>query len=111
MLWLDLLAALDIARSQIRSERNLKDTVSESDPIIELLFGAITGANCPVSLGEGLPASPGDAPPVAVPSAPVIIESVERGNGEGRMLVFAREPKAPRKPPVLEEVFDEKDLG
>lgn len=110
MLWSDLLGGLDIARAQIRAERNLKDTVLENDPIVEMLFGAITGANCPVSLAEG-------QAPVNVPEqphkthVPIIIEAVDRGAGEGRMLVFAREPKAPRKPPVLEEVFDEKDLG
>ena len=113
MLWLDLLAALDIARSQIRSERKLKDAVPDNDPIVELLFGAITGAAVPPAVIDPavLETPTLDALREPPTREPIIIEAVERGAGEGRMLVFAREPKAPRKPPVLEEVFDEKDLG
>lgn len=109
MLWSDLLITLDATRAQIRSGKKLKEEVDLSDPILNVLLDALTGG-VPVPV---IDAAVLEAPePKAVePSAPIIVESVDRGAGEGRMLVFAREPKAPRKPPVLEEVFDEKDLG
>jgi len=36
---------------------------------------------------------------------------VDRGNGEGRVMVMPRETKHIVRKPVLEEVFDEKELG
>jgi len=110
MLWSDLLGALDIARSQIRSERKLKDVVPENDPIIELLFGAITGAApAPAVIDPEVIIAPEAI--IEKASAPIIVEAVERGAGEGRMLVFARDTPHVVRKPVLEEVFDEKELG
>ena len=110
MLWSDLLAALDVARSQIRAERKPKDTVLDTDPIVEVLFGAITGV-VPEPAPIITPTPTLDALHEPPTREPIAIEMVERGPGEGRMLVFARETPHVVRKPVLEEVFDEKELG
>jgi hypothetical protein len=110
MLWSELLAALDAARSQIRGARKLKEIVPSEDPILEELFNALTGELTPPAVIDPAVIEAVE-PKVPQASTPIVVEAVERGAGEGRMLVFARDTPHIVRKPVLEEVFDEKDLG
>ena len=114
MLWSELLAALDAARSQIRGARKMKDEVLDNDPILEDLFNAMAGTapNLKLVIDPDVLETPTlDALREPPTREPIIIEAVDRGAREGRMLVFARDTPHVVRKPVLEEVFDEKDLG
>ena len=107
MLWSEFVAGLDKIRAEIRSSRGLKApaVLSESDPIIKELYQLLNSKNI---VEPELP--PEDLPVLHTPEAK-IVNIVERGEGEGRMVVMGRPTPFVPKKPVLEEIFDEKELG
>ena len=110
MLWTEFVAGLDAIRSEIRSTKNLKDQVPTQELLFDKLFHLIdrAGSALPITPSVAEKVDPVDAP---LPSPAVPIAVVERGAGEGRMLVMSRETPRISRPADLEEVFDEKELG
>lgn len=117
MLWSEFLAGLDKIRSEIRSSRGLKvpADLSTNDSIIRDLYALLnSGLSAQKQAEPKLPEPVNEyasLAPEEEPSSPAIVNIVDRGEGEGRMLVMAREKPFVPKKPVLEEVFDEKELG
>lgn len=114
MLWSEFVSCLDSLRTKIRSERNLKTHVDfNNDEIIKSVYDLLSGDD--ITKEPPIPASEQQDPLLAIAPEdkpePRVVEVVERGDGQGRMIVMGRDkPFVPRKP-LLEEVFDEKDLG
>lgn len=124
MKYIDFLQALDAARSKLRANHNLKiDEVTVNDSVYRLLENLLNevtespeGGVQPIYVETQTHTVEVDpllsiAPVEEPPAAPRIVSVVDRGEGEGRMIVMGREkPFVPRKP-ILDEVFDEKELG
>jgi len=117
MLWADFLAKLDAIRSEIRATKDVKkETVPDNDPIIDKLRGLANSSTQDIAVFSTKPEllNPFDIPEHtmiggAVP-APKILEVVERGDGEGRMIVMGRDKPFVPKKPDLQEVLEE-ELG
>jgi len=114
MKWIDFVMELDAIRSRIRAECPLKEDIPEGHVILDTLLEMLTVAS--------VPRHPAPPPMIIDPAvdddglaacAPEPQKGmwVDRGNGEGRVMVMPRETKHIVRKPVLEEVFDEKELG
>lgn len=112
MKWGKFISKLDEVRTVVRANKDAKADIRKDDPLIDQLIslvdevlGAVPAVELPVD--DGLAACVGDAPPI--PLQPTMV--VDRGEGEGRMLVMPRDTPHVVRRPVLEEVLDEKELG
>lgn len=119
MLWSEFIAELDDVRVECRARHKVTDTVpTECEEVNTLL-------NLLASVGEEtVKPAPKPAPAIEIVDGdlaacapeeeaaqqPTVIEVVERGAGEGRMLVMAREKPFVPGPVVIEEVT-EAELG
>ena len=107
MKWNEFLQGLDSIRADIRSRQNLKEEITHPNPVFDTLFNLMTDQ--PIfKVEEPAPLPVDDGLLSCAPEAPLVID---RGDGEGRMVVMPRETKRVSRPPMLEEVFDEKELG
>jgi hypothetical protein len=109
MTWRDLLARLDKLRVQLRAEhgKELDSEIPEGDLLAQDIKDAMK-LDSAVTILQ--PTTQLDDLFACAPHESSVQEVVERGDGEGRMLVMARStPFVPRKP-VLEEVSEE-ELG
>ena len=121
MKWIDFLHRLDEIRVEIRSTKQMKQDVPEHDLIFDkmlaLTYQCHEGKPVDVeddetTMWEGLA---GSLPDIHSEPEPNIVihgfQVVDRGEGEGRMIVTPRKTPLVVRKPVLEEVFDEKDIG
>ena len=111
MKWAELIAKLDGVRTVIRANKDPKADVRKDDPILDQLIAALD-----IALGGTPTIDPAqlELPADTVPPEPVTAEPiaiVQRGEGEGRMLIMPRATPRVSRPPQLEEVLDEKDLA
>jgi hypothetical protein len=118
MLTSEFIAALDAIRSSVRANNpKLKGNIQAKDEAAQsLLRLAQELVSEPVA--PSLPPVPVEkvvepdiwSQPEPEQEAPKVLEIVERGDGEGRMIVMGRDKPFVPKKPVLEEV-QEGELG
>lgn len=113
MTWRELLTRLDELRIQLRAEhgKELDKVILEGDELAADIK-EVMQLDSAVSILHPLPSTQLDdlfacAPE---PASKGVKEIVERGNGEGRMLVMERSTPFVLRKPVLEEVSEE-ELG
>lgn len=113
-MWSEFVAGLDAIRVEIRSTKNMKHAVPAQDLLFDKVFqlidraGSTTVAPVPTDVVEAEPVQEMDQ---ENPYLQIPVEVVERGNGEGRMVIMSRDTPRISRPASLEEVFDEKELG
>jgi len=118
MLWSEFVSGLDAVRVEVRSTKNLKHEAPAQDLLLDkvlCLVDQVKSTVQPVAekvdpIDERL-LWVSDDPQPEPPHIVQPVEIVDRGEGEGRMLVMPRETKRVSRPAMLEEVFDEKELG
>lgn len=118
MIWQEFLAVLDEVRSEIRSTRQLKEQAPYPDPIYDKLHHLISRAQFgtlqPVEIIPPERVGTSDIPADLLACAPDepksdIKEVVDRGDGEGRMVIEKRKTPLVVRPPDVIEVT-EKEL-
>ena len=120
MTWQEFIAVLDEVRVEIRRTKDLKSEVPERDPLVDKAITLLCRPDS-VSLPKPIVMNPAEMSTIIIPAdlsacvpegdeEPVAMV-VDRGEGEGRMVVPARTTFRVQREPNVVEVFDEKELG
>jgi hypothetical protein len=124
MLVTEFIAALDAIRSSVRTDNpKLKGELLGTDAAVQQLLqlakdivmlpvptGTVKAASVGAPLDDYLALAPAEQEAPQQQETPKVLEIVERGDGEGRMIVMGRDKPFVPKKPVLEEV-QEGELG